>query len=190
MTTSKSRTTANKITSAAEWKRKSADNRITLPSGNTVRAKRPGIKKLLASGVFPDVFMPIIQDAIRRGTGAPPPDIEKVVGKNPDVVFQLMDTMDRITAQCVIEPAVEYHRREIQVIDTSPAHDHAVEWEDIPDDDRDPDAVYTDEIDEEDKQFIFNWVVGGTADLERFRRETNEYMGSVHVKSIDGNSSV
>jgi hypothetical protein len=35
--------------------------------------------------------------------------------------------------------------------------------------DRDPELLYVDEVDEDDKNFIMSWAFGGTSDLEKFR---------------------
>lgn len=43
---------------------------------------------------------------------------------------------------------------------------------------RDPEKLYPDDVDMMDKMFIFNWAMGGTAELASFRAQHAELMGS------------
>jgi hypothetical protein len=176
MTTSQS---PKKVTSAKAWKKASQGIQLELPSGNVVKARRPGVQNLLATGYLPDSLMPIINESIQKGKALPPSKIQETIDSNSSVLLEIMDATDRIAAKCVIEPVVRYHRVEVDG-----------EWEDIPDEDRDDEIVYTDDIDDGDKSFIFQWAMGGSADLERFRVESEEYMASVQSVTDDGDSSV
>jgi len=51
----------------------------------------------------------------------------------------------------------------------------------VPEDgeDRDPESVYPDMVSEEDKVYIANFTMGGTKDLERFRRELKSAVDSM-----------
>ncbi len=49
-----------------------------------------------------------------------------------------------------------------------------------PEEARDPDGLYVDDVDLEDKVFLFNWAVGGTADVEAFRKEQADNLAVVH----------
>lgn len=103
-------------------------------------------------------------------------------------------SFDKALVMCVVEPKVLLHVREVKGDDGKPLRDdkNRIVYQDIPEDERMSDEVpetledgrpnpyyctedelpvYTDEVDQEDKQFIFQFVVGGTSDLERFRRE-------------------
>ena len=45
--------------------------------------------------------------------------------------------------------------------------------------DRDDDLLYPDDIEDMDKMFVFQWVSGGTTDLETFRQRYSSNMASL-----------
>lgn len=51
--------------------------------------------------------------------------------------------------------------------------------DEITEDRKDDDTLYVDELDEEDRMFIFQWVIGGTDDIARFREEASTDLASV-----------
>jgi len=176
---------AKKVTSAGEWKKASATVDLELPSGNVCRLKRPGLPQLLEAKVLPDMLTPIAQAAIERGKngGVNPEEqdaeVDKVMSKEGGIEA-LMESTARVTAYCVVEPKVAYHKRKKAAGQLDQIQESYVpEWEIIPNDERDEEILYTDDIDFEDMMFIFNYVVGGSADLVQFRRELNAAMGSV-----------
>lgn len=168
------------ISSAADFKRNRGVE-LELPSGNVCLAKRADIMALLGEGVFPDSFTAIITETIakaQKGPGPrdhlPPQDeqnqnvaneaMQKVL-ENPDQLRNLMKSFDRVVVMSVIQPKVALATDEQGNI--------------IPDADRDENLVYTDDVDPEDKMFIFNWVVGGSADIDKFRQETSDLVAGV-----------
>lgn len=172
----------NKVTSAKSWKKKAQGIELNLPSGNIVKARRPGLQKIMSSGLLPDSLLPIVQKAMNDAKGLPPSDMKKMMESDPDIIFQTLDTMDRIAAMCVVDPVMHYHRR--KVVNVTPE-----QWEDIPDDVRDEEIVYTDEVDMDDKNFLMTWAMGGSSDLELFRKQSEEYLGSIHAIASDENSA-
>jgi len=150
------------------WKRKKGED-LTLPSGNVALVKRPGMESFLTEGIIPDSLMPLVNEAIATGRGMPPEKMAEVA-KDPKVVLDMMDAMDRILTKVVVEPKVLWHKDS--------------EGNVIPEDDRDDEYIYTDDVDFEDKSFIFNYAVGGTRDLERFRQETGASLDA--VQNVDG----
>ena len=92
-------------------------------------------------------------------------------------VFDMFDVFDRVAAKVVLEPEFAYHRQQVLDEDGEPVIPE--EWESIPEEDRDEDIVYTDEVDLDDKSFLFQFSVGGTQDLERFRSETRTAVGEL-----------
>jgi len=139
-------TAAKKPTSAAQWKKASAGVPLEVPSGNTALVRNPGMQVFLRKGLVPNSLMPLV----RKGMTGKEPEI-KLDDINEDQLEAMLDLFDAITCYCVIEPKV------LPV----PAEGE----------ERDPEALYVDEVDFEDKQFIFQWAVGGTRDLEQFRKE-------------------
>jgi hypothetical protein len=166
-----------RVTSVSDWKKSSADTELELPSGNVCRVRRPGLPKLLSEGVLPDMLMPLAENAIKTGeSGVAPTDAEaqKMIAEafqgKEGAMEATFDAAARITAACVLEPAVAYHRRLRENGDGDP---NKPEWEDIPEDKRDPNVLYTDEVDFMDQMYIFQYVVGGSKDLEQFRLLTS-----------------
>ena len=152
------------VTAAREWRR-TVHMELPLPSGNVCLVRRPGLPELLSSGIFPDDALKIVQesmDTARARTSGREPEktedelLEKML-EDPKQIATLWDAFDRVTVYAVVEPVVKYHL----------ADDNTV----IPFKDRMVNALYTDMIDPDDKIHIFNFVCGGTSDVNRFREE-------------------
>ena len=80
-----------------------------------------------------------------------------------------MHVLDRITTSCVVQP-------EIKMTPNDPTS-------------RVAGVVYADQVEMEDKLFLFQFVVGGTRDLERFRKESDDALGSLSVSEEDGGNA-
>lgn len=175
-------------TPASAWKKSTEVEDLELPSGNVCRLKRPGMEKLLAANMIPDSLTPMVERAITeaKGNKAKQKAIEdaemaKLMSK-PEMVADMFKAFDRIVAECVVEPEVRLHLvNEMQLArwradESLQIHDldDLKIGADIPDSLRDPEYLYTDDIDMEDKLYIFQYVVGGTRDIERFRAEQRE----------------
>lgn len=169
-----------RVTTPSAWKRSSRKpEEVTLPSGNVCLARRPGPAEILQNGIMPDSLMPIITDAIRSGKGLPK-EVEKELAQTPEQLFELLDGVDRAVVSIVVEPTVMYHKA---------ANEDGVMVV-IPDEDRNTDEfIYTDEVDLDDKMFLFNFAVGGTRDLDRFREQTAERVGDVADVAGDGGAA-
>lgn len=170
-------------TSARNWRKRTGGIELELPSGNVCKVKRPGMQKLLEANMLPDSLTPIAMEHIRAAESGGRP----TKGKDSDLEAEIMDrvmsdpaqmteifrSFDKAVAMCVVEPKVQLHFRDVRNPDGTPRKDAdgVPEIEEIPEDERDEDVLYTDEIDEDDKQFIFQFVVGGSSDLDRFRKE-------------------
>lgn len=136
------------ITRAKDWKGKANQAApLDLPSGNTALVRNPGMQAFLQAGIVPNELMPIILEALDKNDM---PDLEGMQ-KDPAMLLKVMELMDNITVYCVVEPEV------------LPVPDGGEE--------RDPEQLYADEVAMEDKLFIFQYGVGGTKDLEKFRTE-------------------
>lgn len=186
-------------TSATEWKKNSAGIELRLPSDNVCLVKRPGLEKILATGVIPDELAGIAMDTIKKAGPAVPQDHKKKgqqdaaaeidpaifadAFKSTDDIFRLMDSFDRITEMCVLEPKVKWHKE--PRLDSDGHHLKDEEghklFDEIDLDAREDDVLYTDDVDLEDKMFIFNFVVGGSADVEQFREEFGDGMDSLQA---------
>lgn len=167
-------------TSAKSWKKRNGVER-ELPSGNIAKIKRPGMEKLLSAGVLPDRLTPIAMEAVRKGEGGMPTDDEKVMEEflqDSNAVSEIFMAFDRVTAMCVVEPKVRLHQYTQEDVELRGIPANRLGQE-IPEEDRDEDILYTDEIDMDDKSFIFQYVVGGSSDLESFRQEHSEAMADL-----------
>jgi hypothetical protein len=187
-------------TPASQWNTSSNREELELPSGNVCLIKRPGIEKLFTAGVLPDELSKIALKAIAdaQAPGKPRDHLPAGGVKEDDLDPELMtkflegegaledlfSSFDKVTSYCVVEPKCQWHMR--KVLD---AHgDHLVDskgrpqYEEIPESERDENVLYTDKVDMDDKAFIFNFVVGGTRDIERFREESGDDVAVVQPR--------
>lgn len=159
--------------SAKTWKRNKGED-LELPSGNVALVKRPGPAAIMSQGLLPDELTAIVQKAIRSGKGLPPEKQAELVN-DPEKVSAMLDGMDKMMEIVVLEPKVRYHK--IEILDDG---EPTGKWEVLPEDERNEEEfIYTDEVDFEDKMFIFNFAVGGTRDHARFREELSSGVGDL-----------
>lgn len=144
---------------------------LTVPSGALCQVKRPGPMGLIQAGILDrlDVLGSLVQtEHVDRVSGQKSEEDEKA--KQTRMVQELMqdkekllaatDLIDKVICFVVTEP-------KINPVPASPARE------------RDPEKVYVDSVDFEDKEFIFQFVMGGTADLATFREERQKIVGDV-----------
>lgn len=177
-------TARTKATSAAEWK--NTRNQLPLietPTGKHIRLKRPGMTKFLEAGYLPDSLATVVRKEINSASRKKVDPQKLIDSIDGDAAMELMMSMDRVICAVMVEPPVQWHRRAKTDGQGEPVLDEqGVEvFEDIPDEDRRDDVVYTDEIDQEDKNFIFRAAAGGSTDLARFREESAAVMETVQA---------
>ena len=143
-----------KPTPATQWKKSGQGVALDVPSGNTALVRNVGMQVFLTRGLVPNSLMPLV----RKAMSGKELDL-KVDDITEDQLTDMLALFDAVTVYCVVEPAV------LPV----PADGE----------ERDSTALYVDEVDFDDKQFIFQWVVGGTKDLEKFRAEQAASVESV-----------
>lgn len=125
-----------------------------LPSGAVVKLFNPGgLQAFLNGGVIPNSLMGIVQKGLSSGKTPTPEEFLKDKEIDAELLEELMGMMDAVVVKVVVEPPV-------LAVPSDPA-------------DRDEELLYVDEFPLEDKQFIFQWVSGGTRDLETFRSKLN-----------------
>jgi len=155
-------------TPAQAWKKKSSEGiLVRVPSGNIAKIRTPGIEVFVTQGVIPNGLMPIIMGAMKRG--GPPKDDDLVsMLENKETLQQIIDLSSAVTVYCCIDPVV------------LPVPMMMVDGKQVPDPDgRDPDALYVDDVDFDDRMYIFGVAVGGTSNLERFREQQAALMESL-----------
>ena len=176
----------SKATNAKSWKKSAGTEPIPLelPSGNTALVKRPGLPQMLASKLFPDSLTAIAQKAVDSGKGraASSKTTDKMLASvmaDESKLADLFDTFDKAAAMVVQEPICMYHMQKgedgkMVSMSEEDRITAAVAKNLDPDD-----VIWTDEVDLEDKMFIFQFCVGGTADLESFREQLSESVESL-----------
>lgn len=153
-------------TSAKAWKSQSAGVELQVPSGNVALVKSPkGMQHWLTSGQIPNSLMPLVRKAISGKTKGI--DVEAQLQEledDPQAIVAMAEFMDRVVCDMVIQPRV-----------------HLVPENE---EDRDPDLLYVDEVDMEDKAFIMNYAMGGSRDLERFRNQHDAAMAAISGRPV------
>lgn len=162
----KSQKSQKSPTSAKAWKKKTKVE-LELPSGNVALVRAMRITDMLAEGFFPENLRGEILTQIGKAEGGQesssldPGNIQKMF-EDPEKMNDMFSVFDKVLLKCVVEPKV------------LPAPENEA--------DRDDELLYADEVDLEDKVFIFQWAVGGDDDLTSFREEFSEGVGSLEDK--------
>jgi hypothetical protein len=139
---------------------------LVVPSGQTCLVRRPGMEGLIKAGVLHNVdsLSQIVNEKhLKRvnGEGASPEIDMSSLMNDQEGLDEVMVVVDKVICHCVVKP--EIHRTPNDVTR------------------RQQGVVYTDMIDLLDKMHIFNFVVGGTRDLERFRGGLESLVGGVEA---------
>lgn len=146
---------------AADFKQRLAGEVLPLPSGLAVRARRVQLEDLVLQGNVPNQLMAVVNEALDKGQKA---DIASMVGVDEgevdiEMVRDMFTMVNEVVVTSVVSPVI------------NPVPDEG--------DEKDDDLLYVDEVDPVDKMFIFQWCIGGTDDLERFRQEAGADMASL-----------
>ena len=170
-------------TSATTWKKNSGAvaHDIEMPSGNIAKVRIPGLPTLMAQGLIADSLMPMVNKAIEQGKSGKAPKKSKTTDQeiaelmqDPRKFEDMMDTFDKVLVACVVEPKVVYYK---YTEENAPTPDLVGKV--LPNEERDDEVLYSDEVDMDDKSFLFNLVSGGTRDLETFRRQQSQLVAGV-----------
>lgn len=137
-----------------------------LPSGFVVKVRNPGgLQAFMMNGTIPNSLMPIVKKALEGGKGMDPQEVIMKDGEiDPSLFAAMGDMMDGVALQCIVEPKI-HPKPETE-------------------EDRRDDQLYVDELPLDDKQFLMQWVTGGTRDLETFRQQQQQNVDDV-AKSQD-----
>jgi len=169
------RVTPKKITSASEWiKDTDVKGRpLEVPSGKMCLVHKPeGLKAFMQDGSVPNFLLPILASAL-EGKHRSVEDLsdELDLSSSPDRLAQVFELADRTAINCVIEPKVHPVPR----YEDGPRAGEVIPPHERPDDDK----LYVDYITDEDKWFIFNYVMSGQTDLETFRAQLAENVAAL-----------
>lgn len=155
----------SRITSASDWKSNARTPvELELPSGNICLAINKGMKVFLSEGNVPNSLMDIVQGAIAEGEGKGQKKLAEAA-EDTKVLGDMIHMMDGIVVSCVMQPDIA----------PVPLKEDGT-WDEAA---KDPSLLYVDEVELEDKMFIFQWCVGGTTDIAQFRKEFASAVESV-----------
>lgn len=151
-----------KISAVGDYKKR-LGGIMELPSGLVMKLKNPGgMLAFMSSGMIPNSLMTVIQKSLDNGQPMKAEELTNADGGvDPEFIEQMSELLNNIIVVCSVEPSVE----------PVPA-DEA---------DRSDDVLYADEIPDDDKMFVFQWITGGTSDLETFRRKQSEGMADMEA---------
>jgi hypothetical protein len=159
--------------------REGETHELTLPSGQTCLARKVSIQSMIETGLmgYVDSLTASVEQYTRRikgGKGVPDgtPEIDSAILKDPQALKVLIQVADLVTPHIVASPTVLLHFTE-QVVGKTRATKM------IPASERIEGQIYTDQIDIEDKMFLFDWGLGGIAALQSFRGEPGGDVGGV-----------
>lgn len=156
---------------------------LTVPSGSLCRVRRPGVQGLMKIGVLDSL------DQLTSWVAMGPLQPDKPQGGlSAEQILDLASRKDDLEAGlALVDKVVEYVVLQPRLLRPIRRDEHTREpilTEDgkeipLPEADRDPEQIYTDDVDMEDRMFILQFCVGGSSDLERFRKEWEGSMGSL-----------
>jgi len=153
-----------------------------LPSGLVVKVRNPGgLTAFIANGSIPNSLLTIVKSTM--DTNMSKDDMvsqARELTSDLDSIGEMMQLMNIIAAQVIVEPQVRLTPTQEDVDRhnlLSPSSQVST-----PEELRQDDVVYTDEIDDLDKQFLFQWITGGTRDLERFREQHERSLAAVSAE--------
>lgn len=174
-------TSGKSTTSARGWKKVSPFEDVELPSGNVARIRRVGLPELMASGVVPDTLTGIAQSHVDKAKGKKAKQVDESalmqdVMKDKKKLSDMMDLFDKATVLCVQEPKVLYYKDDSGEVLDDAEREQAAQKAGF---DHAEDVLFSDEVDQMDKMFIFNFVAGGTRDLESFREQYGESLAGL-----------
>jgi hypothetical protein len=169
-------------TPASEWKGalNVEGTDLELPSDNVARVRQISPQAFLQSGMIPDPLRPISNQAINSKKGLPPTTMKKMM-EDPKQVGAALELFDRTITYVVLEPKILMPPpcTECGELISGKVHGDDNADHDYNETARKPGVLYADQIDLTDKQFIFQWCMGGVRELEPFRQESPTVVGLV-----------
>jgi 5,10-methylenetetrahydrofolate reductase len=124
---------------------------LELPSGLVVKVRSVDLVSLVVSGKIPNSLLQTVQDHLSPLEGDKPgveDGTELAKNMSPEDLAEVFSVMDSLVVAMAMEPQIH----------PEPENE----------DDRDETLLYVDEIDGEDKLFMFNWTQQGVKEMTRF----------------------
>ena len=152
------RTPSSGPSSVADFKKRKQGIVLTLPSGLSMTCRRVSIQDYIRTGSG-DVYNPllsIVGEALEKGSMI---DVNKALvtddgGVEMDKLTDMYDMIEGMVVAMAVSPEV---------------HPLPEEGEE-----KDDNLLYVNEVDDEDKMFLFQWAIGGTDDVATFHLEANQ----------------
>jgi hypothetical protein len=166
----KKNTASTPVTSPTQWKKKSSKQSVPLdvPSGNTALVRAPGAEEFIQMGMVPNSLLGIIQTAAQKGEAPAERELQDIM-EDPEKLKDMFKFVDAVTIYCCVDP----------VVHPTPGAD----------DEYDKDLLYVNEVDLEDKMFILQYAMGGTRDLETFRKQQDERVDLISSREDVGSAA-
>lgn len=143
---------------------------LEVPSGQMCQVRRPGVEALVRLGLLDkvDAITGVVNEKhIKRVKGQVTINAKSLMN-DPDALINAMSTIDKVMCHVIVQPKVELP---VKVVD-----DQEVV---LPETEYVPGVVYSSMISIEDKMFIFQYAVGGSKDIEKFRNRIGESVSSM-----------
>lgn len=158
---------------------------IVCPSGQLALVKRPGVEGLITAGVLHDVdSLTGLVDSkhVRRVKGKPEVDVKSLM-KDGEQLVKVLDVIDHVIVHIVIKPTISPIWEQDEDGKETPLSPEKIE------EGRKKGLIYVDQVDITDKMFLFNYAVGGTRGLERFRQQSEQLLDGMEVESdVEGDA--
>lgn len=159
---------------------------LQVPSGKTALVRAPGLETFLKQGMIPNTLMAMIKKALDSNSGKAKSaaqekrEMDKMfeeISADPTKLQDLFALVDAATVYCVVKP--EVRPIPLYTEDVIGTPDEGKLGREMPFEERPPPEgfLYVDQVDMEDKMFIFNFACAGTRDVERFRNESTAVLG-------------
>lgn len=155
---------------------------VTLPSGQTCQARRPGVQGMIEAGLLDsfDELTAIVQSehiapktpqgmaAADKVTPGQVKSASDILMQDPTKLAAAFHLIDRMIAGVVVTPAVwvDYQMKDEPDKEWTKRQEKALEDE----------AVPVRQIDLDDKMFLVEWAVGGSPDITSFREGREKLM--------------
>jgi hypothetical protein len=172
----------------AGWKKSKAEAYIDLecPTGTWCQIRKPNPRALVTLGFLDrlDTLNGVIQSKhIKRVKGEAKIDTTSLI-KDPTSLMGMLELADRVVEYVVIQPTVQR-----PYVSTGVDGEGNPTERQLRGDERDDEVIYTDELDDADKMFIFSLSAGGDPDLATFRKLYNESAANLgNVEQVAGSS--
>lgn len=150
---------------------------LEVPSGQLCQVRRPGVEGLVRMGLLDkmDSITSMIDDKhLKRVKGEKVIDAKSLMS-DPGAIVKAMESIDKIVEYVIVQPQV------VRPVRVDSDDDGSTTEVQLSEDELVPGVLYTSMIDIQDKMFIYQYAVGGSKDLEKFRKSTEQVIGSMET---------